>query len=39
MERLARLAIVPIVRAQFRVVDTFETNERAAGGFVSTGAA
>ena len=37
MERLAQLVIVPVVRAEFDVVDTFAASERAAGGFGSTG--
>lgn len=38
LERLAQLVIVPVVQAQFRVVDAFETSARGAGGFGSTGA-
>jgi dUTP pyrophosphatase len=38
MERLAQLVIVPVVQAQFRVVESFETSQRGAGGFGSTGA-
>jgi dUTP pyrophosphatase len=38
MERLAQLVIVPVVQAQFRVVDTFEqSSDRGSGGFGSTG--
>jgi dUTP pyrophosphatase len=37
MERLAQLVIVPVVQAEFNVVDDFETSERGAGGFGSTG--
>ncbi|WP_114814714.1 dUTP diphosphatase [Paraburkholderia kururiensis] len=37
MERLAQLVIVPVVQAQFNIVDEFETSERGAGGFGSTG--
>ena len=37
MERLAQLVIVPVVQAAFRVVETFETSDRGAGGFGSTG--
>ena len=37
LERLAQLVIVPVVQARFRVVDSFETSERSAGGFGSTG--
>ena len=37
MERLAQLVIVPVVRAEFNVVDDFEASARGAGGFGSTG--
>jgi dUTP pyrophosphatase len=37
MERLAQLVIVPVVQAQFNLVDDFEASERGAGGFGSTG--
>ncbi|PMS36203.1 deoxyuridine 5'-triphosphate nucleotidohydrolase [Trinickia symbiotica] len=37
MERLAQLVIVPIVQAQFNIVDDFVESERGAGGFGSTG--
>jgi dUTP pyrophosphatase len=37
MERLAQLVIVPVVQANFKIVDAFETSERGAGGFGSTG--
>ncbi|MFC5428694.1 dUTP diphosphatase [Paraburkholderia denitrificans] len=37
LERLAQLVIVPVVQAQFNIVDDFETSERGAGGFGSTG--
>ncbi|MFL9987185.1 dUTP diphosphatase [Paraburkholderia sediminicola] len=37
MERLAQLVIVPVVQADFNIVDDFETSERGAGGFGSTG--
>lgn len=38
MERLAQLVIVPVVQAQFRIVDEFtSTSDRGAGGFGSTG--
>ncbi len=36
MERLAQLVIVPVVQAQFNIVDEFEQSERGAGGFGST---
>ncbi|HEY2605100.1 dUTP diphosphatase [Paraburkholderia sp. RL18-103-BIB-C] len=37
MERLAQLVIVPVVQANFNIVDDFEESERGAGGFGSTG--
>ncbi|MDG0027481.1 dUTP diphosphatase [Trinickia sp. Y13] len=37
MERLAQLVIVPVVQAQFNIVDEFPASERGAGGFGSTG--
>jgi dUTP pyrophosphatase len=38
MERLAQLVIVPVMQAQFRVVDEFAAaTERGAGGYGSTG--
>ena len=37
MERLAQLVFVPVVQAQFRVVQDFAASERGAGGFGSTG--
>ena len=37
MERLAQLVIVPVVQAEFNIVDDFETSVRGAGGFGSTG--
>ena len=37
LERLAQLVIVPVVQAQFNVVDAFAASERGAGGFGSTG--
>lgn len=39
LERLAQLVIVPVVQAQFRVVESFEASERGSGGFGSTGTA
>ncbi|MGH6635615.1 MAG: dUTP diphosphatase [Gammaproteobacteria bacterium] len=36
-ERLAQLVFVPIVRAQFEIVQAFEESERGAGGFGHTG--
>ncbi|WP_233851056.1 dUTP diphosphatase [Paraburkholderia sp. HD33-4] len=37
MERLAQLVIVPVVQAEFNIVDDFEESLRGAGGFGSTG--
>ncbi|HEX3636478.1 dUTP diphosphatase [Paraburkholderia fungorum] len=37
MERLAQLVIVPVVQAEFNIVDDFAESERGAGGFGSTG--
>lgn len=37
LERLAQLVIVPVVQAQFNIVDAFDASERGAGGFGSTG--
>ncbi len=37
MERLAQLVIVPVMRAEFAIVDAFAASERAASGFGSTG--
>lgn len=37
MERMAQLVIVPVVRPEFQIVDTFESSERGEGGFGSTG--
>lgn len=39
MERIAQLVIVPVVQAQFNVVDAFEATERGEGGYGSTGKA
>lgn len=36
-ERIAQLVIVPVAQAQFRVVDSFTTSRRGAGGFGSSG--
>ena len=35
--KLAQLVIVPVVQAQFEIVDSFEESVRGAGGFGSTG--
>lgn len=37
LERLAQLVIVPVVQAEFNIVDDFEQSDRGAGGFGSTG--
>lgn len=37
LERLAQLVIVPVVQAQFNVVDDFAASTRGSGGFGSTG--
>lgn len=37
MERLAQLVIVPVMQAEFNVVDEFEASARGEGGFGSTG--
>ncbi len=37
MDRIAQLVIVPVVQAQFRRVENFDTSERGEGGFGSTG--
>lgn len=39
LERIAQLVIVPVVQAQFNVVDAFEATERGEGGYGSTGKA
>jgi dUTP pyrophosphatase len=36
-ERLAQMVVVPIVQAQFNIVEEFGESERGAGGFGSTG--
>ena len=36
-ERIAQLVIVPVVRAKFQRVETFEQSERGEGGFGSSG--
>jgi dUTP pyrophosphatase len=38
-ERIAQLVIVPVVQAEFRVVESFDASERGSGGFGSTGRA
>jgi dUTP pyrophosphatase len=37
LDRIAQLVIVPVVQANFRVVDAFDDSARGAGGFGSTG--
>ena len=37
MERLAQLVIVPVIQAEFCVVDDFAASARGEGGFGSTG--
>ena len=39
LERLAQLVIVPVVQAQFNVVQEFEASERGENGYGSTGTA
>ena len=36
-ERIAQLVIVPVVRAEFEIVESFEESARGAGGFGHTG--
>lgn len=37
LERLAQLVIVPVLQVAFNVVEEFDTSDRGAGGFGSTG--
>jgi dUTP pyrophosphatase len=37
MDRLAQLVVVPVLQVGFNVVEEFESTERGAGGFGSTG--
>jgi dUTP pyrophosphatase len=37
MERIAQLVVVPVVQAEFNIVDEFADSERGVGGFGSTG--
>ena len=37
MDRLAQLVIVPVLQVGFEIVDEFDSSERGAGGFGSTG--
>ncbi len=39
MERIAQLVIVPVLQAEFNVVDAFAASERGEGGYGSTGKA
>ncbi len=39
MERIAQLVIVPVMQAEFNVVDSFTASERGEGGYGSTGKA
>jgi dUTP pyrophosphatase len=36
-ERIAQMVIVPVVQAEFRVVDSFDASARGEAGFGSTG--
>ena len=38
LERIAQMVIVPVVQAQWEVVDSFDATARGTGGFGSTGA-
>ena len=38
MDRIAQMVIVPVVQANFQVVEDFETSRRGEGGFGSSGA-
>lgn len=37
LERIAQLMIVPVVQAEFHLVDQFDSSQRGTGGFGSTG--
>ena len=39
LERIAQLVIVPVVQAEFKIVETFDSSARGAGGFGSSGRA
>jgi dUTP pyrophosphatase len=39
MERIAQLVIVPVLQAQFNIVNEFKASERGEGGYGSTGKA
>lgn len=36
-DRIAQLVLVPVVQAEFEIVDSFDESERGAGGFGSSG--
>ena len=36
-DRIAQMVIIPVVQAEFNVVDSFDQSERTDGGFGSTG--
>ncbi|MBA4503561.1 dUTP diphosphatase [Marinobacterium marinum] len=36
-ERIAQMVLVPVVQAEFEIVDDFDNSERGAGGFGSSG--
>lgn len=36
-DRIAQMVFVPIIQAEFQIVDDFETSDRASGGFGHTG--
>jgi dUTP pyrophosphatase len=38
LDRIAQLVAVPVIRADFRLVDSFEVSQRGDGGFGSSGA-
>ena len=37
-DRIAQMVVLPVVQAEFNVVESFQPSERAGGGFGSTGA-
>ena len=37
MDRIAQLVLVPVIQAQFEIVQEFEQSQRGTGGFGSTG--
>jgi len=37
LDRIAQMIVVPVVQAQFRLVESFEASDRGEGGFGSTG--